>query len=109
MFAVVEGRRAGFGTRVTLMAAIALKQAVEACYNGKELRLAPHLLFERRGDSFLRALNMRKTWRSDEQPRLGQFKLAGLIDVQLTGEPFEPLPAYDALLPQSDDELILAV
>ena len=37
-------------TRLKLIEAIARKQAVTARYNGDEIKLAPHLLFERRGD-----------------------------------------------------------
>jgi hypothetical protein len=95
--------------RMTLMEAIARKQAVTARYNGDEIKLAPHLLFERRGDLFLQALNMGKAWRTDEERRLGQFKLAGLIGTKLLDEAFAPLPHYDAVLPHPDDALILTV
>ena len=65
------------GTCVTSIAAIALKQIVQAQYNREELKFASHILFERQGELFLQALNMHKRWRSDEQPRLGQFTLVG--------------------------------
>lgn len=96
-------------TRLKLIEAIARKQAVTARYNGDEIKLAPHLLFERRGDLFVSALNLSKTWRSDEEPRLGQFKLAGLGETQLLDDPFEPLPSFDAVTPRTDDTLILAI
>ena len=79
-----------------------------AHYNGLALTLAPHVLFARRGDLFVSALNLAKTWRSADERRLGYFKLAGLADVEVTGEPFEPLP-NSAALPRTDDELLLAV
>ena len=96
-------------TRLKVMEAIARKRTVAAHYNGQLLRLAPHLLFERRGDLIVSALNMSKAWRADDEPRLGQFKLAGLGAAELLNEPFEPLPTFEAMAPRSDDTLILAV
>lgn len=96
-------------TRIIVFEAIAKRQIVATCYNGEQLKLAPHCLFERHGDLFVRALNLNKTWRVEEDPRLGQFKLAGLVGTELLDEPFEPLPAYEAALPRPDDNLILTV
>lgn len=96
-------------TRIKLIEAIARKRTVAAHYNGGLVRLAPHLLFERRGDLFVSALNMSKSWRTDEERRLGQFKLAGLVAAELLNESFDPLPSYQAVAPRSDDTLILAI
>ncbi len=96
-------------TRMKLMEAIARKQAVAVRYNGEQVKLAPHLLFERRGDLFVSALNMSKAWRADEEPRLGQFKLAGLVAPQLLDETFAPLASYEALPPHPNDAVILTV
>jgi hypothetical protein len=96
-------------TRMTLMAAIARRQTVAAQYNGAQITLAPHLLFERHGDLFVRALNLNKNWRDEADRRLGQFKLAGLAGIRLLEEQFLPLPTYEAAPPRSDDILILAI
>ena len=72
--------------RMVLFEAIACKRAVTAQYNGVQMRLAPHVLFERRGDLFLSALNMTKNWRSDDEKHLGHFKLDGLGETILTVE-----------------------
>jgi hypothetical protein len=95
--------------RLKLMEAIARQKAVEAMYNGQRIKLAPHLLFERRGDLFVSALNLSKTWRPEEEPRLGQFKLAGLGSPDLLDESFEPIPSYDPSATHGDDKLILAI
>ena len=95
--------------RMTLMEAIARKRVVVARYNGEEIRLAPHLLFVRHDELYVRALNMSKAWRSDDDRRLGQFKLAGLAETELLDDEFDPLPAYDAAPPRADDTLLLAV
>ena len=96
-------------TRLKLMEAIARKRLVTAHYNGQVLTLAPHLLFERRGDLFISALNLGKSWRSDEDPRLGHFKLDGLGAAALEEEEFEPLPSFEAAAPRDDDILLMAV
>ncbi|HOB15121.1 MAG TPA: hypothetical protein PK680_10055 [Novosphingobium sp.] len=96
-------------TRLTLLEAISRKRLVEAQYNGAVIRLAPHLMFERHDDLFVSALNLGKTWRSDEEPRLGQFKLAGLSNARLLEESFEPLESFDGSVPREDDIAVLAV
>lgn len=96
-------------TRLKLMEAIARKRMVTAHYNGQILTLAPHLLFERHGDLFISALNLNKNWRSDEDPRLGHFKLGGLASIELTEETFDPLPGFEAAPPREADTPLLAV
>ena len=95
--------------RMVLFEAIARKRAVTAQYNGVQMRLAPHVLFERRGDLFLSALNMTKNWRSDDEKHLGHFKLDGLGETALTDEGFDPLPSFRPTAPQPDDTLVLAI
>ena len=46
--------------RLTLMEAISRKLNVEAQYNGATIRFSPHLMFERHGDLFVSALNLRR-------------------------------------------------
>jgi len=95
--------------RMTILEAIARKQAIRARYNGGEVILAPHLMYERHGDLFIGALNLGKTWRDDAERQLGQFKLRGLGDVALAGETFEPLPSFEAVPPRADDTLVFAI
>ncbi|HMQ19131.1 MAG TPA: hypothetical protein PKC77_08250 [Sphingopyxis sp.] len=96
-------------TRLKLMEAIARRRTVTARYNGNDMRLAPHLMFERHGALFVSALNMSKNWRSDDERRLGQFKLDGLAATELEEEEFDPLPSFEPVAPGSDDTLLLAV
>lgn len=95
--------------RLTLLEAISRRRYVEAQYNGTTIRLAPHLMFERHGDLFVAALNLGKVWRSDEAPRLGQFKLAGLSEPRLLDEEFEPQGGFRPEVPREGDVLVLAV
>lgn len=96
-------------TRLKLMEAIARQHLVAAQYNGTLIRLAPHLLFERHGDLFVSALNMSKNWRTEDEQRLGQFKLSGLGAIELLDEGFTALPSYDGSTPRPDDTIILSI
>lgn len=80
-----------------------------ARYNGKSVILAPHMLFERRGDLFVRALNLSKNRRVDAEPHLGQFKLAGLLAAELLEERFDPVSDYEQAPPRGDDKLLLVI
>lgn len=95
--------------RLKLMEAIARRRKVTAQYNGNQMILAPHLMFERRGDLFISALNLSKNWRSADDWRLGHFKLDGLAATELQEETFDPLPSFEAAAPHEDDTLLLAV
>ncbi len=94
--------------RIVLMEAIARRRLVEARYNGAVMELAPHLIYERHGELFVSALNTLKPWRSEEERRLGQFKLAGLSDTKVLETAFEPLPDFDGVPPRPDDVVVLA-
>lgn len=96
-------------TRLKLMEAIARRRMVTAQYNGNAMTLAPHLMFERHGDLFVSALNVGKNWRSDDERRLGHFKLDGLGQTELSEEGFDPLPTFEAVAPKDDDTLVLAI
>ena len=89
--------------------AIALKRAITAEYNGAEMLLAPHLLFSRHEDLFLSALNLRKTWRSEEEMRLGAFKLDGLSRIAVTEQEFEPMAGFEPTPPRETDREVFAL
>ena len=96
-------------TRLKVMEAIARRRRVTAQYNGTRMTLAPHQMFERHGALFISALNLGKSWRSDDERRLGHFKLDGLGAPELEDETFEPLPSFEAGAPRDDDVLLMAV
>lgn len=96
-------------TRMALMEAIARRRLLSATYNGETILLAPHMLYERHGDLFVSALNLSKNWRSEDERRLGQFKLAGLSAPAVQEDAFEPLPSYEPVAPREGDAIILAL
>jgi hypothetical protein len=89
--------------------AIAKRLLLRADYNGVALHLAPHQLYERHDDLHIGAINTAKVWKEGEAPRLGSFKLAGLRNLALTADPFEPVAGLGQDLPREGDKLILAV
>jgi len=96
-------------SRIKIIEGIARKVLLSARYNGQVLSLAPHALIARHGELFVRALNLSKNWRSDDERRLGNFKVAGLAAVEVTEEPFEVLESAEPLISRPDEELVFAV
>lgn len=96
-------------TRIRILEALTGGVLLKAGYNRQELTLAPHALFARHGELYVSALNMAKIWRSEDERRLGYFKVAGLSDVAVTDQPFDALPASSQALPQPEDALLFAV
>lgn len=96
-------------TRLKIMEAIARQRTLRARYNGSELQLAPHVLFERHGELFLSALNLSKGWRSDEERRLGQFKLAGLSETEILEAVCHPLGSHQPGPPRPGDVVVLSI
>ncbi|MGX7895984.1 hypothetical protein [Tsuneonella sp. HG222] len=94
--------------RMRILEAIARRLLLTANYNGQRLTLAPHALFARHGDLFVSAVNLTKSWRADEEKRLGYFNVAGLACVEIAQDTFELLPDSGPLLLQAGGELILA-
>jgi hypothetical protein len=75
--------------------AIALKTSVEAVYNRMKLRLAPHILYTRHDELFIDAVTLERDGQPPREVKLGTFKLAGLREVALAGQPFQPAPVFD--------------
>jgi hypothetical protein len=75
--------------------AIALKTSVEAVYNRMKLRLAPHILYTRHDELFVDAVTLERDGQPPREVRLGTFKLAGLREVALAGQPFQPATVFD--------------
>ena len=96
-------------SRIKIIEGIARRLLLTARYNGQSLSLAPHALITRHGELFLRALNLSKNWRSDDERRLGNFKVSGLAAVEVTDQPFEALASSEPLLTRPEDDLVLAV
>lgn len=82
---------------------------VAVTYNGTQLDLCPHQLIMRHQSVYLRALNPLKGRRHDEEPSLGNFNIAGLSNISVTEQPFEPLPAFEGKPEREDDRSLISV
>ena len=82
-------------TNHTLFEAIALKKCVLATYNRVEMKLAPHILYKRNDSLFVDAVAVEKAGQPPREVKLGAFNLAGLNDVMLADQHFEPEPIFD--------------
>ena len=69
---------------------IARKRCVSAIYNKRQVVLAPHQLFERHGDLFVRAVTVEIDAQKPREAKLGTFKLSGLREVAATRKLFRP-------------------
>ncbi|MFN3389990.1 MAG: hypothetical protein ACK40O_13800 [Allosphingosinicella sp.] len=77
--------------------AMAKRVCVSAVYNRGRATLAPHSLFERHGDLYLRAVTVDYDGRKPKEPKLGTFKLSGLSGLALTRKLFSPRSAFAGL------------
>ena len=68
--------------------AIRRRVCIQAVYNKTPVVLAPHSLFTKKDAHFLRAVTVEHGGRKPREPKLGQFKLDGLTEVQPTRKLF---------------------
>lgn len=62
---------------------------VSTAYNRGRSILAPHSLFTRHDELYLRAVTVERDGRAPREAKLGTFKLIGLSDLALTGRTFD--------------------
>ena len=62
---------------------------VSTAYNRGRSILAPHSLFAKHDELYLRAVTVERDGRRPREARLGTFKLIGLGDLALTGRTFD--------------------
>ena len=75
----------------TIFEAIALQKCLMATYNKLVVKLAPHILYTRHDEMFIDAVTIEREGRPPRELKLGTFKLAGLNDVSILDETFEPM------------------
>lgn len=74
--------------RHTLEQAMTKRVLVEADFNKGRSLLAPHSIFTRHDEFYLRAQTVERDGRKPSAPKLGTFKLSGLSNVALTRKLF---------------------
>jgi hypothetical protein len=75
--------------------AIALRKRIRATYNRMTVTLAPHILFTRHDELFVDAVTIERDGQKPREIKMGTFKLAGLKDVSLLDQTFQPERLFD--------------
>ena len=83
-----------------LRMAITHKLCVTTSYNKRRVLLAPHIVFTRHDEPYLRAVTVELDDKRPREAKLGTFKLVGLGPISLTGRSFEPFAEYRASAPE---------
>ena len=81
-----------------ISAGIARKTCIRAVYNRVNVVLAPHSLFEKHDELYLRAVTIEHGDRKPREMKLGTFKLSGLTEVERTKRLFSASTLFAGLL-----------
>lgn len=92
-----------------LLEAIALQKCIVATYNRSTVKLAPHILYTRNDDLFIDAVTVEREGQRPREVKLGCFKLAGLKDVAIAGQIFQPDAAFTPADPKYAGATLFAV
>src|SRR5690606_38044602 len=77
-----------------LCQAIAQKSCVTATYNKTQVVLAPHIVFTRHDEPFMRGITIERDGKRPAQLKLGTFRLTGLVDLKASPRRFVPSPLF---------------
>jgi len=98
------------GAETALREGIARKRCVSAVYNKRNVIVAPHQMFERHGDLFVRGVTVEIDGQKPREAKLGTFKLSGLREVAITRKLFRPQAQLLATAePHVADNVVTAV
>jgi hypothetical protein len=92
---LASGNCAAMSSSRIVLEAIARRRCLEAVYNHMNVRLAPHILYTRHDELFVDAVTVERDGRRPRATKLGTFKLAGLHDPAVAGQPFMLEPGFD--------------
>lgn len=75
--------------------AVRRKLCIVAVYNRTQMTIAPHILYTKHDDLFIDGVVTLRDGKVPAEPKLGNFKLAGLNSLSLTAESFVVQPLYN--------------
>jgi hypothetical protein len=82
---------------------------VTAVYNKRVVTLAPHIVFTKHDELFLRAVTVEQGGRRPKELKLGTFKLVGLSSVNPTTRLFVPQFGFGANDPEYAGKTVCVV
>jgi hypothetical protein len=83
------------GPAPTVFEAIVRCRCITATYNRMAVVLAPHVIFMKNDAPYVGALTIERDGQPPKEPKVGLFKLDGLVDLQITDRPFFVDPIFD--------------
>ena len=84
------------GGAPVVLEGIVRKQCVAATYNRMAVILAPHVLFMKNDAPYVGAVTVTRDGQPPREPKLGLFKLDGLVGLRLDGREFKTSDLYEA-------------
>lgn len=99
----VEGIKESEPAMSLLRQAIGWHRCVRTTYNKRTVTLAPHIVFARHDELYLRAVTVEQEGRKPREWKLGTFKIAGLGPVIPTSTPFVLFAGYQVEADQTQN------
>src|SRR3546814_6273655 len=90
-------------TTKLLLESIATRKCVETVYNRMAVKLAPHILYTRHDELFIDAVTIEREGKPPREIKIGTFKLAGLSQLALTNQEFQPETIFDPADSRSEE------
>lgn len=83
------------GPAPTVFEAIVRCRCITATYNRMAVVLAPHVIFTKNDALYVGAVTIERDGQPPREPKVGLFKLDGLVDLSLIDRPFFVDPVFD--------------
>lgn len=90
-----EAEAAPVGPAPIVFEAIVRCRCITATYNRMHVVLAPHVIFMKNDALYVGAVTIERDGNPPREPKVGLFKLDGLVDLELTERPFFVDPVFD--------------
>lgn len=95
MFLTEKPEPAPNGGAPVILEGIVRKKCVAATYNRMAVILAPHVLFTRNDALYVGAVTIERDGQPPREPKLGLFKLDGLVGLRLDERDFTISDVYE--------------
>ena len=97
------------GGAPVVLEGIVRKQCVAATYNRMAVILAPHVLFMKNDAPYVGAVTIERDGQPPREPKLGLFKLDGLVGLHLDERNFATSALYEPEDERFADAVLMAV
>ena len=97
------------GGAPVVLEGIVRKQCVAATYNRMQVILAPHVLLMKNDAPYVGAVTVERDGQPPKEPKLGLFKLDGLVGLRLDGRAFRTSALYEAQDERFGGAVLMAV